>query len=102
MGSGGPKEGVLGRSIRETEQVGYLYKIYYKAVRLLQSKSEICRAGHQEGQAGILQHKVKSLAGEFLLHPGSLSTTLKDFQLIKSGPPRLPRYNQLLYLKSTD
>lgn len=54
--AGGHKEGVLGRSIRETEQVGYLCKIYYKAVHLLQSNSEVCRAGRQEGQAGILQH----------------------------------------------
>lgn len=54
-----------GCSIGETEQVGYLYKIHYKAMHLLQSKPETCRVGYQERQAGILQHRVKLLPGEF-------------------------------------
>lgn len=54
--------------------------------RGLLSKSKICRAGLNEGQAGIFRHELKLQFMKFALQ-GNFCSALKDFELIRSSPP---------------
>ena len=56
----------------------------------LGDKSEICRAGCQERQAGTLRHELK-LQSTGRISSEYLSSALKALPLIESGLPRLSR-----------
>ena len=61
-----------------------------------QGQANICMASHQEGQEELPGTRSSSCPQrEFVL--GSLGSALRVFELIESGPPRLPRLLSLTY-----